>query len=289
MTRRTISELQRAEEKYQALINKRNALNDEANEIRKTRDMLNDQKRQLLDATLDIKKNKDAKAAEMKEHKKRRNEFNQKAKELISLKRELHKHSPDSEVFSELERLGREFDLLERRQQTESMPIAEENDLIQRMRSNLAERNRLTSVARKTEQIAGKMGELNLKIDEIFESARKEHESVVALYSEVHALGEEMNTRMNEASVVINEANKRHHEFLEKREDADRVHREAMEMRALILERRKERKERFIEGKRAISEQNSSTRKALYDKDANEKEADKQLEELLKHGKINLR
>jgi uncharacterized coiled-coil DUF342 family protein len=289
MTKRTISELQKAEEKYQALINKRNALNDEANEIRKTRDMLNDQKRQMLDAVYEVKKSKDSKAAEMREHKNRRNELNRQAKELISLKRELHKSSPDSEVFGELERLAREFETLELRQQTESMSIADENDLIQRMRNNLAERNKLTSIARKSEQIVGRVDELNSKIDEIFESSRKEHESVVSIYAEVQALGEEMNTKMNEISVIINEANKRHQEFLDKRAEADKTHHDAMEMRSLILERRKERRESFLEGKRAISELNTSARKNLFDKEASEKEADKQLQELLKRGKINLR
>ncbi len=289
MTRRTISELQKAEEKFQALLNKRNALNDEANEIRKTRDMLNDQKRQMLDAVYEVKKSKDAKAAEMREHKNRRNELNRQAKELITLKRELHKSSPDSEVFVDLERLMREFESLEMKQQTESMSIAEENDLIQKMRNNLAERSKLASIAKKSEQIVGKVGELNSKIDEIFESSRKEHELVVSLYGEVHALGEEMNTKMNEISVIINEANRKHQEFLGKRDEADKSHHEAMEMRTLILERRKEKRETFLEGKRAISEQNVNTRKMLFDKDANEREADKQLQELLKRGKINLR
>lgn len=289
MTKRTISELQRAEEKYQALINKRNALNDEASEIRKTRDMLNGQKRELLDTAYELKRAKDVKASEMKEHKNRRNELNRKAKELISLKRELHKHSPDSEVFRELERLSKEFDVLDKKQQTESMSISEENDLIQRMRNNLTDRNRLSSIARKSEAIVGQVGELNQKIDELFDDSRKEHELVVSLYAEVQALGEEMNSRMNEASVIINEANKRHAEFIEKRTEADKVHHDAMEMRSLILERRKERRDRFLEGKKAIKEQNTTVRKTLFDKEASEKEADKQLEELLKHGKIKLR
>ena len=289
MTKRTISELQRAEEKYQALINKRNALNDEANEIRKTRDMLNDQRKQFLDEVYNIKRKKDAKASEMKEHKAKRNDLNKKAKELILLKRELHKHSPDSEVFAELERLAKEFDNLDKRQQTESMPIAEENELIQRMRNNLTERNRLSSIARKSEEIVGKVDELNQKIDELFESSRVEHEMVVSLYTEVQALGDEMNRKMNETSVIINEANKRHQEFIGKRTEADKAHQDAMEMRALILERRKEKRENFLEGKRAIQDQNTTTRRVLYDRDASEKEADKQLEELLKRGKISLR
>lgn len=289
MTKRTISELQRAEEKYQALVNKRNALNAEAFEIRKTRDMLNDRKRELLDAVYEVKKKKDSRASEMREHKAKRNELNKKAKELIQLKRELHKHSPDSEVIRDLERLAREFDALERRQQTESMTIAEENDLIQRLRNNLSERNRLSSIAKRGEEIGGKVGEINKQIDEMFENSRKEHELVVSTYTEVQALGEEMNSKMNEVSLLINEANKRHKEFIDKKGEADKAHQEAMEMRTLILERRKERKENFLERKRAIQEQNSATQKVLFDREASEQEADKQLQELLKRGKISLR
>ena len=83
MPRRTISELDRAEEKYSALIEKRNMLNDDAAEIRKARDMLNDQKEKLFDEVLEIKKQKDEKAAEMRSHKLLRNELNARAKELI--------------------------------------------------------------------------------------------------------------------------------------------------------------------------------------------------------------
>ena len=289
MPRRTIGELEKAEEKFDALISKRNKLNDEAAELRNVRDMLNDQKRKLLDETLEIKKTKDAKAAEMAVHKRARNELNAKAKELIQLKRELHRNAPDSEIYTEIMRLGREFEFLEMKQQTDTLSVKEENEVIQRMRLNFAERNKLLTVSRKGEEIAGRLEDINGKIDSVFEEARKEHEGVTSLYAEVSALGGQMNAKMSEASILINEADRKHREFLEKRGEADACHREAMEMRSFILERRKEKREKALESRNAVREQNFSVRKTLFDKKASEEEADKQLQELLKRGKISLR
>ncbi|MBX8633613.1 MAG: hypothetical protein M1422_08080 [Candidatus Thermoplasmatota archaeon] len=289
MPRRTISELDRAEEKYSALIEKRNMLNDDAAEIRKARDMLNDQKEKLFDEVLEIKKQKDEKAAEMRSHKLLRNELNARAKELIQLKRELYKNAPDNDIYREIDRLNREFDRLERKQQTETLTIPEENEVIQKMRTNLAERNRLLSVSHKGEQIAGKLSELNAQIDSIFEQARKEHEFVISLYAEVQASGEQMSSKLAEASILVSESNKRHKEYLEKRGEADKCHAEAMEMRGLILERRRERREKVNESRQALREQNLSVRKTLFDERASEEEAEKQLQELLKRGKVSLR
>ncbi|MCL5677934.1 MAG: hypothetical protein M1442_01520 [Candidatus Thermoplasmatota archaeon] len=289
MPRRTISELDRAEEKYSALIEKRNKLNDDAAEIRKARDMLNDQKEKLFDEVLEIKKQKDEKAAEMRSHKLLRNELNARAKELILLKRELYRNAPDNDIYREIDRLNREFDRLERKQQTEALTIPDENEVIQKMRTNLAERNRLLSVSHKGEQIAGRLSELNAQIDSIFEQARKEHELVISLYTEVQAYGEQMSSKLAEASILVSESNKRHREYLEKREEADKCHAEAMEMRGLILERRRERREKANESRQALREQNLSVRKTLFDERASEEEAEKQLQELLKRGKVSLR
>lgn len=289
MPKRTINELERAEEKFDALISKRNKLNDEAGELRNVRDMLNDQKRKLLDETLEIKKVKDEKAAAMAAHKRARNELNAKAKELIQLKRELHRNAPDTEVYREIDRLNREFEFLEMKQQTDTLSVQEENEVILKMRANLAERNRLMTVTRKGEEIVGKLEDMNQKIDDLFGAAAREHEAVTSLYAEVRALGEQMNAKLNEASILINEADRKHKEFIGKREEADACHHEAMEMRSFILERRKERREKAVESRKAIQDQNFSVRKTLFDKKASEEEAEKQLQELMKRGKISLR
>ena len=289
MPKRTISELEKAEEKFDALISKRNKLNDEGGELRNVRDMLNEQKRKLLDETLEIKKTKDEKAAEMAAHKRARNELNAKAKELIQLKRELHKNAPDSDAYREIERLNREFEFLEMKQQTDTLSVQEENEVIQKMRQNLSERNGLLAVTRKGEEIVGRLEDINRKIDDLFEEAGREHESVTSLYAEVRALGEQMNSKMNEASILIGEADRKHREFTEKRDEADACHHEAMEMRSFILERRKERREKAAESRKAIQNQNFSVRRTLFDEKASEEEADKQLQELMKRGKISLR
>ncbi|MCL4346703.1 MAG: hypothetical protein M1117_02135, partial [Candidatus Thermoplasmatota archaeon] len=219
----------------------------------------------------------------------KRNELNARAKELIQLKRQLYRSAPDNDIYREIERLNREFEYLERRQQTEALTIQEENEVIQKMRNNLSERTRLMSISSKGEEIAGKLTDINSQIDSIFMEARREHEAVTSLYAEVQALGEQMSVKLNEASILVSESNRKHKEYIEKKEEADRCHAEAMEMRSFILERRKERREKAIEGRKAIHEQNLNVRKTLFDEKASEEEADRQLQELLKRGKISLR
>jgi uncharacterized coiled-coil DUF342 family protein len=286
---RKISDLRKAEEKYRALLDKRDKLNAEALEIRKVRDMLNAQKSSLLHEALEIRKSIAEKAAVLHEHKEKRNEYNRKAKELIALKKELSKNSPGTDAFREMERLTREFEQLELRQQTESMSIAEENKLIERMRTLLNERSRLMDISRKSQEIAGKLTDLDVQIDTLFTEARKEHEALVSLYSEIRGLEERMKQKLDEASIVTGEADRKHRDYLTKKEEADRAHREAMEMRSLILEIRKERKEAYLEGRRAIEEHNETARKLLLDDEASSRQVEKQLEELLKKGKISLR
>lgn len=286
---RKISDLERAEEKYRALLDKRDRLNAEAIEIRKVRDMLNEQKASLIQEALDIRKQLSGKASQIREHKQKRNEYNAKARELIALKKELYKNSPGADAFRDVERINREFEQLELRQQTESMSIADENKLIERMRTLLAERSRLMEITRKGEEIAGRLGELDARIDEFFSHANAEHEALVSIYREMGELDEQLKKKMEEAAVVTGEADRKHREYLEKREEANRAHAEAQEMRSLILEIRKERREAFLERKRAISEHNESARKVLLDSEASDREAEKQLEELLRKGKISLR
>ena len=114
----------------------------------------------------------------------------------------------------EIDRLNREFDFLEMKQQTDTLSVQEENEVIQKMRFNFAERNRLLAVTRKGEEFFGKLEDANAQIDRIFDEARKEHEAVVTLYRDVQAFGEQMNTKMNEASILIGEADRKHAEFV---------------------------------------------------------------------------
>ncbi|MEM3852196.1 MAG: hypothetical protein QXP70_04270 [Methanomassiliicoccales archaeon] len=286
---RRIEELKRAEEKYHALLDKRDRLNSEAAEIRKVRDMLNEQRKTLFSSIIDIRKSVSEKVTELNKHKNARNEFNSKARELIQLKRQLYKSYPDSDVFREIEKLNREFETLELKQQTESMSLQEENEVISRMRSILSERSEMMKLSKKTEAIAGQLSDINAKIDEYFQNARREHEMVMSIHAELQQLREEMEKKIQEASIITGEADHKHKEYIEKKGEADAAHAQAMEMRSLILEIRKERKEAFLEGKRAIQEHNASALKLLEDRHASEEEADRQLQELLKKGKISLR
>jgi uncharacterized coiled-coil DUF342 family protein len=82
-----LEQIKNAEKKYQSLIEKRNELNQIANQIRDERDMLNKKRNELKDSIDACKKERDKLVAKMREHKEKRNQYQQQAKELIDAKR----------------------------------------------------------------------------------------------------------------------------------------------------------------------------------------------------------
>jgi hypothetical protein len=93
---------------------------------------------------------------------------------------------------------------------------------------------------------------------------------------------------MNEVSVLINEANKKHEKYLKIRERANNFHIKAMEMRAKVLEMKKAKRNEIEEAKKVIRDQNIAVRKALDDEDELEKAAKASVEKLLKEGKVEM-
>src|SRR4030066_379285 len=81
-----ISELQSAELKFRALLNKRDEINEQAVVLRSERDSFNEQRKGLQELMSAARDKRDALVAEMRVHKKRRDELQAKAKELIAYK-----------------------------------------------------------------------------------------------------------------------------------------------------------------------------------------------------------
>jgi len=93
---------------------------------------------------------------------------------------------------------------------------------------------------------------------------------------------------VNELSVTIAESNKKHEEYIEARNEAQRNHEKAIEMRGHIVEVRNERRKRYEESKRILKEQNTQARKAVMDNDKLKEIADSALDALKKGEKISL-
>jgi len=93
---------------------------------------------------------------------------------------------------------------------------------------------------------------------------------------------------VNELSVSISEANKKHGQYVEIREEAQKVHDKAFEMRSKIIAIKGERHKRWAEAKRAIKDQNVRARKAVMDKEKLSEIADESVDALKQGKKITL-
>jgi uncharacterized coiled-coil DUF342 family protein len=128
--KKTPTELDNAEKKYQSLIDKRNEYNTEANAYRDERNTFNDKRKELSEEAKEKRAQRTALNKEMREHKKKRNELQKKAKELIAFKKskggKIEKNLPQT-----IEELRKEIARLEIKQETISVPIEEEKELLE--------------------------------------------------------------------------------------------------------------------------------------------------------------
>ena len=93
---------------------------------------------------------------------------------------------------------------------------------------------------------------------------------------------------VNEFSVSISEANKKHEQYKEIRDEAQKAHEKAFEMRSKIIAIKSERRKRWDEAKKAIKEQNIMARKATMDEKTLENIRTKSVDELKKGKKVTL-
>lgn len=283
-----IEQLKDAEKKYQAYISRRNELNQMAKIVREERDMLNESRKKIKEQIDELKKERDELVINMKEHKKLRNRYQEEAKKLINAK-----IKRKGEVFKNLplrvEEIKADCQMLEYRQETVPMSLAEENELIESLREKRKEFKRIQKQQEKQEKVEIDITDKDKAIDELFKKADEEHTLVQKYYDESQKKHKKYIKIVNELSVGISEANKKHGQYVELRNDAQKIHEKAFEMRSKIIGIKGERRKRFQEAKKAIAEQNIKARKAVSDKKKLEEIADKSVDALKKGEKINLK
>src|SRR5437870_11292390 len=87
--KKTLSELDQAEIKLQSLLEKRDALNQEAALLRQERDLVHETKREIGAKLRGLKDRRASFAGEARRHREKRDELQAKAKALIEMKRKL--------------------------------------------------------------------------------------------------------------------------------------------------------------------------------------------------------
>jgi len=288
MPKKKISELDGAELKFRALLNKRDEINEQAAVLRSERDSLHEQKKGLQDQMKEARDKRDALVGQMRGHKKRRDDLQAKAKELIEFKKKL-KGKPMGSLKDGIRAMEGEVRVMELRQQTVPLTIPKERELLEGIKRRVAEIQKLKVVLAEQEKIQKEVHDLDKSIDALFRQADKEHAEVVRLSEDQHKAHEEASALFKEIATLTASANKKHNEFLKLREDADASHQKAQEMRDKIIEIKGEKRRERMEERKAIRDVNIAARKALDDKGVRDKAADEALQVLLKKGKIEIR
>jgi phosphoserine phosphatase len=282
-----IEQLKDAEKKYQSYIQKRNELNDMAKVVREERDMIHASRKDLKTEIEKVKKERDELVAKMHQHKKMRNKYQEEAKKLIEAKR-----NKKGAVFKNLplrvEELKADFQMLEYRQETVPMNHREENELIEKIRFKRDEYERTKIHLEKQKEVEIDISDKDKAIDELFKKADEEHKLVQKYYDENQTKHERYMKLINELSVSIAEANKKHDQYVDLRQEAQKTHDKAFEMKSKVIGIKGERRKRFQEAKQAISEQNMKARKAVMDEKKLDEIADKSVDLLKKGEKITL-
>lgn len=280
-------ELKKSDEKYQQLCQKRDELNQKAKLLRDERNMLNDEKKKLTDEMKTAKKMRDDLVTKMKQHKVKRTEYQQQARELIKKKRDQRGKFKGNSMFLRAEELKLEIRRLEYEQETVPMKPKEEERTVKEIKEKKIEYERVKAELGKQQTIEIDLDNLDKTISQLFEMADKEHAIVVKIYQETQDWHTKFIKTVDEISNLINESNQKHREYLETKMKADEYHKKTVEMRSMIINIRKERKERYEAALRMLEDSNVKAR-ALLDEDELDKIMNDNIEKLKKDGKISI-
>ena len=285
--KKTLSELDQAEIKLESLFERRDALNQEAAQARQERDMVHERKREISARLREIKDRRDGFVDRARTHRRKRDELQGKAKALVELRRKLRGEAGSS-VTTELRNQKRQVDDLELRQQTSSLTLAKENELIDELKVHLKRVKELESLKAEQDAVSKEIHDIDGTITDLFAQAEKEHQEAVALSKEAEAAHKETTELVHAIVALAADGDAKHKEYLEKREKADEVHAKVVEMREKVLAIRGAKRAEARESREALKNQNRNVRRALYDEKKLEEAADEAVKALLQKGRVEI-
>ncbi|MDG6220307.1 MAG: hypothetical protein QCI38_02510 [Candidatus Thermoplasmatota archaeon] len=281
------TERKNAEKRYTELVERRDELNAQARACFEARNTLNDEKRRLYDELQALNDQRKKVGDDMTLHKRRRDEYQGAAKQLIGQKqtkrKDVHKNLP-----GDIGAIKAELRLLEIKQETTPLSLAKERALLDEMKSKREELARLEALFGKQSVVVGELDDIDKSIDELFAKGDEEHQIVLTLGKEIKEIREKMDTIRKEVTHLAAEATKKHEEGLVLRDEATKIHNKTLEMREKILVVKKERWAEQQAKRKEIEDYNKEVRSVLNDKEGKEKAAEDALEQLLKGGKIEM-
>ncbi len=284
--KKTISELEQAEIKLESLLERRTALNQEAALLREERDLVHEKKRELTPKLRVMKDRRADLVAKARAHRAKRDELQGKAKALIELKRKM-RGSASVDVGAELRATKRRVSQMEMRQQTASLTLTKENELLDEIKRSMKRLRELESLKADQDKIAKEVRDIDAGITERFQAAEKEHEAAVALSAEARAVHEDSLGLVREISALVLEGDEKHEAYLAARDKADEIHAKLVEMRDKVLSIRGAKRTEARESRDLLRAQNRQAR-ALSDPKKLEDSADRALRALLEKGRVEI-
>jgi uncharacterized coiled-coil DUF342 family protein len=285
--RKTLSELDQAEIKLQSLFEKRDALNREAQLHREERDLVHAKRREVGDKLRALKDRRASFAVEAREHRRKRDELQEKARALVDLRRKV-RESGHTNVGAELRALTKRVTQMEMRQQTASLTLKEENELLGELKETVKRLKVLEGLKSDQDKVAREIRDLDGEITELYQAAEKEHEAAAGLSHKARAVHEETVDLVQQVAALTAEGNERHAGYLDARAQADEVHAKVVEMREKVLSIRGAKRAEAREARDLLRQQNRSVRTALLDERKLEASADAALRALLEKGKVEI-
>ncbi len=285
--KKTVSELEQAEIKLQSLLEKRDALNREAQLLRQERDLVHERKRELGPTLRELKDRRAALASEARSHRAKRDELQAKAKSLIELKRKM-RGATSADVGAELRAMKKRVAQMEMRQQTASLTLSEENELIDELKQSMKRLKQLESLKGDQDKISTEIRDIDAGITDLFRAAEEAHQAAMALSAQARAVHEATVGLVQQVSTLIAEGNEKHAAYLDARTKADEIHAKVVEMREKVLSIRGARRAEEREAREALRQQNREVRRTLLDPKKLEDSADQALKALLEKGRVEI-
>lgn len=275
-----------AEQKFRKVLERRNALNDEARQAREARDNINNERKKIYDEVQGWMDQRKAVAEQIKVHKANRNEQQDRARKLLALKQEKRKGAVGG-AGQKLRELEAAVKALEFKQQTVPMSGPKELELLDEIRAKMKEIEEVRKVKAAQDGLFGEVKDLDAAINDAFGKADAEHAKVVELSNQWQDLTNKLEPAFQNLGVLKAEADKRHQEFIDLRKRADEEHQKATNMRAEVDQTRAAVDQLYNE-RRAIVQEFRQQVRSLEDPNALDANADEAVKLLLQKGRIVL-
>ena len=281
------AELDNVQRRFDALIQKRNELNDASRQLRQERDLLNNGRQEFRDRLEKAKTERERCNALMAEARTRRNEFQGQAKALIGSRKGKAGAMAQS-LPLQVRQLEKQVRDLEFQQQTTQITIEKERELLKVLKAKGTELAQLKTQLTAQREIKVDLDNIDGSISELFAQADLAHKEMQAHYAEAQQHHEEFVKAIEESRVVSREADGKHKEFVAARIAADDAHQKAMELREKMIAIQGERRAEFEADRRELREVNQAARQAVADPRRLEEKAEDDLALLKTGGKIRI-